>query len=163
MKLSYAFTDEDLEQYIKTDFNNKKNKILSKLLMFVLIFITVFISLAFLFTKDLSFLILSIILLILTYFLSNKTKFLKKKYINKIKTDGEKTVEITDTHLILTSLTRSSSFTLDEIKEVNLINNYFIFIKFSLDDTFVIPKSAFSTDVEMINFINLIKTNAKIL
>jgi len=126
-------------------------------------FILIIILLMALIAKDYSFAISIIIFLGIIYFILQSPKFLKKKQLNKIDTKDERTIEINENHLTVTKPTRITSYKFNEIKEVTLVNDYFVFVKFNLGDSLLIPKYAFLNDTEMIDFINQIKTNAKIL
>lgn len=162
MKITYSITKEDFNKYISSDFSTR-NKTIPKILLFIGSFILMIILLMALIAKDYSFAIPIIIFLGIIYFASYSSKLLKKKYLNKIDIKDERTIEINENHLTVTNSTRTTSYKFDEVKEINFINDYFVLIKFKPGDSIVIPKTAFSDNTKMIDFINKIKTNAKIL
>ncbi len=162
MQITYNITEECKEKYISSDFNTK-NKTFLKIFVFLSSFILIVILLMALIAKDYSFAVPIIIFLGIMYFILQSPKLLKKKQLNKIDTKDERTVEINENHLTVTKPTRTTSYKFNEIKEVTLVNDYFVFVKFNLGDSLLIPKYAFLNDTEMIDFINQIKTNAKIL
>lgn len=162
MKITYSITEEDLKKYVSSDFS-AKNKTIPKLLLFIGGFALIAILLLALIAKDYSFAIPITVFLVVIYFILKSPKLLKKKYLSRINTEDERIIEINENHLTVTNPTRTTSYKFNEIKEVAFINDYFVFIKFNPGDSLLIPKSAFSNDTEMIDFINQIKTNAKIL
>lgn len=162
MKITYTLTDEDLQKYTTTDFINS-NKIIPKILIFVGSFVLIVILLMAIIAKDYSFIIPITIVFMLLHVILKSPKFFKKKYLKTINTNEKRIVEIGDNDLIVTNSTRSTYYKFSEIKEVSFVNDYFVFIKFYQGDSLIIPRTAFSDNEELIDFINKIKSNAKIL
>ena len=162
MKITYTLTDEDLQKYTTTDFVNK-NKIAPKTLIFIGSFILIIILLIAIIAKDYSYVVSIALFFMILYFILQSPKFFKKKYLKALNTDEERIVEIGDKDLMVINSTRSTSYKFSEIKEVNFVNEYFVFVKFNPGDSLIIPKTAFSNNEEIIDFINKIKTKARIL
>ncbi len=162
MKITYNITEEDLKKYVSSDFSTK-DKTISRILLFIGGFVLIAILLLALIAKDYSFAMPITVFLVVIYFILKSPKLLKKKYLNRINTEDERIIEINENHLTVTNSTRTTSYKFNEIKEVTFVNDYFIFIRFNPGDSLLIPKTAFSDNMEMIDFINKIKVKSKIL
>lgn len=167
MQISYKLTEEDLKKYISTNFNPKKRTIL-KIISTIGVVVLIIIVLMALISQDYFFATCITLFLIVIYTLDKfAPKHLKKKYIKKLKETSAinelRTIELKDDEIVVSSPSRTSIYKYSEITSVNLVNNYFVLIKFNLGDSIAIPGSAFSDNTEKIDFINRIKTNAKIL
>lgn len=162
MLITYKITDADKRKYSSSSLNKKKQTV-PKLLFYSGTIILVLISLIAIIAKDFSFATPIIAFLIVTHLLANIPKLLKNKYIKSIDSDEERTIEISKDSLIISNPSRSTSYNYSDIKSVDYVDDYFVLIKFNLGDSSLIPVSAFSNNTEMIDFVNKIKTNAKIL
>jgi hypothetical protein len=162
MKIDYKITDEDKQKYISSDLNTKK-KTIPKIMVFVSSIILLLISLMALIAKDYAFATPILIFLAIIHLLVNLPKLLKKKYIKSIDVNEERSVQVNDDSLTVANSSRTTIYKYSDIKSVDLINNYFVLIKFKLGDSVVIPGSAFSNTDDNIDFINKIKTNARII
>lgn len=161
MKITYTFSDDDQMKYINTNFDTKITP--RKIILVIAIIVFSFLGLAFMFSSDYyyAFLMFAFVAFYL-YLLFGYPKRVKKK-LSKTVVGVQRIVEITESELTIIEPTRTNIYKLSEIKTVNLIDDYFASIGFDDNYSFVIPKSAFPTKDEMIDFINKIKTNAKIL
>jgi len=162
MKITYTLTDEDLNKFSTSNFSNK-NKTIPKVLFFAASLVLIVILIMALIAQDYIFALMPAIFLLIAYFILKSPKILRNKYLKSIDTTGVRAVEINNSELIATNSSRSTSYRLNTVDKVELLDDYFVFIKFNQGDSLIIPSSAFSTKDEMINFINKIKTNAKIL
>ena len=167
MQITYKLTEEDLGKYISTDFKAKEKPI-SKIISTIAVIILVLIVLMALIAKE-YFIAICIFLLLIAIYVADKyvPKRLKKKYIKKLKETSTinelRTIELKEDEIVVSLPSRTSIYKYSEITSVNLVNNYFVLIEFNLGDSIAIPGSAFSNNTDKIDFINRIKTNAKIL
>lgn len=167
MQITYNLTEEDQKKYISTNFEPKKISPRKIIILIAAIFFF-FLALIFLIISDYPWAIIMFAIAILyCYLLYGLPKKYKKKYLDKLTSTGvlkeTKTIEVNDGELRFTSPSRTVIHQYSDIKDISIINNYFIIIIFKHEDSIAIPKSAFSNNTEMIDFINQIKTNAKIL
>ncbi|WP_333638516.1 YcxB family protein [Tissierella praeacuta] len=167
MQITYNITQEDQKKYISSSFiSHKKHKF--KVISIIVIIVLSFSFILALTIKEYFHSIIALILLALNVFIYHlNPKRFKKKYIRSLKNSGilEETriIDISDNELKFSSSLRTVIHQYSDIKNISIINDYFIVISFKHEDSIAIPKSAFSNDIEMIDFINKIKTNAKIL
>lgn len=165
MQISYKLTEDDQRKYISTNFSNNSKLKIIPIIAIILLSISFILSFA---LNDLFYTVLIFILLCLVIFLYYiKPRVLKNKYIKNLKTSGifneTKTIEIGDNELKFSSPSRTSTHKYSDVTSITLVNDYFIHISFKHSDSIVIPKSAFSDEIDMIDFINKIKLYAKII
>lgn len=162
MELNYKITNECKEKYIKTNFDTKFKAILRGVMFFISIIMALF-SLMALISKDYPFFFFALIVSIAGFYVAFQARILKRRYIKSIDPDNETTIQITDDGVILGNPSRTTRFSYSEIKSIDFVNDYFVFIKFNPGDSAIIPNYAFSNKEEMISFINEIKASANIL
>lgn len=162
MQITYNLTEEFKEKYISTNFDTKTKAIL-RIIILVSSIVLLIISLMAIIAKDLILFMFPMIISIIGFYVAFLPKILKKKYFKSLDFDDNKVVQIDKDGLFFKSSSRTTHFNYSEIKSIRLIDNYFILIVFRPGDSIAIPKYAFSNDNEMIDFINKIKSNAKIL
>lgn len=162
MKINYKITNEFKERYISTNFD-VKNKTILRSIVFIASIILLFISLIALISQDYSLFIVPLVIALSGFYITFLPRILKKKYIKSLDFNNENIVEVNESDLTIVSSSRTTTFNYSQVKEIYLVSNYFIFIRFRPGDSIVIPKYAFSDDTETIDFINKIKINAKIL
>ncbi len=167
MQVSYRFTKDDIDNYLSTNFPLKKKRI-SNIIFIIGITFLVITDLMFLIIKDYSYTLFFTFFIILLLALNKYIpKHMKKKYINKLKSTGLieelTTIELKEDEITISSPSSTSTFKYSVIEKVSLIKNYFVLIEFKSGENIVIPGSAFSSNTEIIDFINQIKTKAKIL
>lgn len=162
MQITYTLTEEDKEKYLKSNFDTKKRTV-PKVMVFLGSFVLLLILFMALIAKDYSFTVPLSIFLVFILLILYYPKQLKKKYIKGLNSNDERSIELKESALVVSSSTRETSYSYTDIKKVDFINDYFVLIEFKLGDSIVIPKSAFQDNLNIITFINLIKTNAHIL
>ena len=167
MQITYNVTEEDQKKYIATNFVQKKTSF-RKIIIILSIIVLIFSSLT-LFAVSEYFLgsVAFFFAALYFYFCFLYPKRLKKKYLQKLNSTGileeTKTVEVSDDELRFISSSRKTSHKYSDIFKISILKDNFILINFKHEDSLAIPKSAFSDNAEMTNFINKIKSNAKIL
>lgn len=166
MLITYKITEEDKKRYISSNLITNKSKMLN--IIFLLCFLILFsITLLALIAKDYFFAFsvfaVSMVLLILV---RNAPKFQKKKYISSLEKNSylneTRTVRIDENHLMVGTSSRTTCYKFLDIKKVES-DGYFVVITFRAGDSVAIPGSAFSNYEERIDFLNLIRTKAKII
>lgn len=167
MQITYNITEEDQKKYISTNFEPKKISPRKIIMILVTIFFF-FLALMFLIISDYLWAIIMFAVAILyCYLIYDLPKKHKKKYLDKLKSSGlleeTKIVEVSQNELKFSSPSRTTAHSYLDLSNITVIEDNFILINFKHADGIVIPTSAFSNKNEMIDFINQIKTNAKIL
>lgn len=167
MQITYNLTEEDQKKYISTNFEPKKISPRKIIILIAAIFFF-FLALMFLIISDYLWAIIMFAIAILyCYLLYGLPKKYKKKYLDKLKSSGlleeTKIVEVNSNELKFSSPSRTTTHSYSDLSNISVVGDNFILINFKHADGIVIPTSAFSSKDEMINFINQIKTNAKIL
>lgn len=165
MQVDYKFTEEDQRKYLSTNFNNNPKFKIIPILAIILLSVSLILS----FTLDDFFytIVLLAILFLVIFFYYINPRIIKNKYIKNLKSSGvldeNKTIEVSEYELKISSQSRTTAYQYSDITSISIINDYFIHVNFSLGDSIIVPKTAFSTNTEMIDFINKIKSNAKII
>lgn len=167
MKITYKLTNDDIQNYISTNFEtNKFNS--RKIILILGIVIFSFIGLVFLSISDYFEGVLMFALVIFYfYLLFGLPKRAKKKYINSLKSSGyldeTKVIEVNENEFKFETPSKTSIYHCSNISNISVIKDNFVLINFKHEDSLLIPTSAFSSKDEMVDFINTIKSNAKIL
>lgn len=165
MEIKYSFTETDYKKYINSDFNliSPKRRILIRAINVVIVFL-ILISLFF---NDLTFtLTLSAIYALFVYLQVFQPRLMKKQLIKKLKKSDlleGKTIRLDDDKMHIIDKNTTFSHLYSNIEKIDVIKDAFILILFKSQNSFVVPISAFKDHNEKVDFINKIKTSAKIL
>ncbi|HOA79960.1 MAG TPA: YcxB family protein [Defluviitaleaceae bacterium] len=165
MQISYKLTEDDQRKYISTNFSNNSKLKIIPIIAIILLSISLILS----FTLDDLFytVIIAALLFLIVFLYYINPRNLKNKYIRDLKASGilgeTKTIEVNENNLTVSSLSRTTVYQHSDVTNVSVVNDYFIYISFKHGDSIVIPKSAFTNEIDMIDFINKIKLYAKII
>ena len=167
MKITYTITEDDQQKYIMTDFGKKKFSLSKIIMTLVIIFFSLFGCIYFIVSEYFFGFFMFSIAILYFYLLRYHPRRIKKKYLNKLMSSGilgeTKTVEVTPDGLKYESPSRTTIYKYASLSNISILDDSFVFIEFNSGDSLLIPTSAFSSNDEMVDFINTIKSNAKIL
>lgn len=167
MKIIYTLTEEDQGKYLSTNFAPKKIKARMGVMSVIMFFLFLFSFYSFAGSSYIMGSFFLFFALLYFYLIFTAPKKAKKKYLDELKSTGvlseTKTVEASDNELRFTSPSRIVVHAYEDVSNVTVVNDSFVQINFKHADMILIPPSAFSNNDEIIEFVNLIKLNAKIL
>ncbi len=165
MEINYSLTETDYKKYISSDFNLISTK--KRTLIRAINVITVFLILISLFFRDLTFtLALAVIFAFFIYLQVFQPRLMKIqliKKLNKANLLGVKTIRLDDEKMHIIDKLSTSAHLYSSIEKIAIIEDAFVLILFKTQNSFVVPISAFKDHNEKVDFINKIKSLAKIL